>query len=228
MSYSSGNKQLVCDGCGRKRSTIGPDGVECSWAHDMVAAPGWTMWVGPRARYDYCQDCELLGNSRHALRRDGKNERVTEVLVVGEVNPFGSDPKMALYHLPRGSSGNRLRRIMGLRDCEYAGLLHKVNLCSGKWSDVDAYVKAKDLLRSQHEVLVLLGARVRRMFGGPAPFERLRVHDKVMVGLPHPSGRCRLWNDPESFVRARTQLILAVPQIPWGRAPDTMVETRPL
>lgn len=55
------------------------------------------------------------------------------LIIVGEVNPFGADPFFALYHLPRESSGNRLRVIWGLSDHVYAGLT-KVNLCTGRWS----------------------------------------------------------------------------------------------
>jgi hypothetical protein len=38
------------------------------------------------------------------------------LVIVGEVNLYDPDPSLALYHLPRGVSGDRLRTLMGLTD----------------------------------------------------------------------------------------------------------------
>ena len=61
------------------------------------------------------------------------DELRSRVLLVGEVNPYGADPRMALYHLPRGASGDRLREILGLDDATYIRRLSRVNLCTGRW-----------------------------------------------------------------------------------------------
>lgn len=125
---------------------------------------------------------------------------------------------MALYHLPRYASGNRLREIMGLTDAAYEDL-EKVNLCEGRWSVPAARAAARALLAPDARY-VLLGAKVRAAFAGPAPFER-HVHRKsgnaTFLGLPHPSGRNLIWNDPSARRRAREALRALAPEVPWGR-----------
>jgi hypothetical protein len=144
---------------------------------------------------------------------------IPRVLLVGELNPYGADPRMALYHLPRGASGDRLREILGLSDVSYARKLAKVNLCSRSWSATRARAAARYLLdASPQEVLVLLGARVRDAFGGPPFFGRSTWRrddgsEIAMVGLPHPSGRNLLWNDPRGRARAAAALCAEAPWV---------------
>jgi hypothetical protein len=139
------------------------------------------------------------------------------VLVVGEVNPYGADPKFALYPRPRHASGNRLREIMGLTDACYMRLLARVNLCAGKWEPRQARLSALDVLEAgNHPVLVLLGAKVRAAFEGPPAFQVVQGLDAKLVGLPHPSGLCRAWNEPGAVERARAALAEAAPWVPWG------------
>lgn len=140
------------------------------------------------------------------------------ILVVGEANPFGGDPKFALYHLPRTSSGNRLRNIMGLTDLQYACLC-KVNLCPRKWSAKAARLTAVALYRgSRDTVLVLLGSKVRSVFPDAPPLFALRYanYGLVLVSIPHPSGACRLWNVPGARDKAVELLRMAAPHVPWG------------
>lgn len=166
--------------------------------------------------------------------REGSGaESSSRVLLVGEVNPHGSDPRHALYHLPRTSSGNRLRCILGLTDLEYHRLLDKANLCEGEWSSKQAAPRLAELVLSRRGVVVLLGARVRaaarRMiklaYVDPDPgvefFGRVTLGSGVvLVSLPHPSGLCRLWNEPGTAARARALLREVAPQVPWGRDPE--------
>jgi len=64
---------------------------------------------------------------------------------------------------------------------------------------------------------VLLGAKVRAAFGGPAFFSHERREDgRILVGLPHPSGRCRVWSDVTARPRARALLRELCPGVPWG------------
>jgi|WetSurMetagenome_2_1015567.scaffolds.fasta_scaffold77311_4 hypothetical protein len=142
-----------------------------------------------------------------------------DVCVVGELNPYGADPRTALYHLPRGKSGDRLRKIVGLSDGKYARL-KKMNLCTGKWSDEAAASEVTRLVRSKifdERALILLGTRVRRAFEVvgvrlPGPF----VAAGRVASLPHPSGRCRLWNGREGVLRAREVLRAVAPWVDWG------------
>jgi hypothetical protein len=160
------------------------------------------------------------------------------VLLVGECNPFGADPRYALYHLPRTSSGNRLRCVLGLTDLEYHKLLDKANLCDGEWSPRKALERLAVLVdgRSPGGLVVLLGAKVRsvarkflkdkfprdaaRVDYGTDFFSTLEVGSdserRVYACLPHPSGLCRLWNEPGSVTRARRLLAEHAPWVPWG------------
>lgn len=143
--------------------------------------------------------------------------KASEVLFVGEMNPYGTKPEFALYHLPREAAGNRLREILGLSDADYEKLA-KVNLCVGKWTNAVARQKGQELLRhSDYKVIVGLGEKVRWALGGPEPFLLVSVASGLtVVTLPHPSGRCRTWNRPDSRQLARQVMRAAAPNLPWG------------
>jgi hypothetical protein len=124
-------------------------------------------------------------------------------ILVGELNPYGADPRHALFPLPAGASGDRLREILGMGLGEYLRTFDRVNLCVGKWSLREARRKAGELL-ADHSTLILLGARVCAAFSHPyRPFRIWRLPARTFVVLPHPSGRCRAWNEPSATARAR-------------------------
>lgn len=124
---------------------------------------------------------------------------------------------MALYHLPRTSSGNRLREIMGLSDSDYLSFLDRRNLCVGRWSEQAAREAAWELqVTLSARVFVLLGSKVRRAFDGPPPFHTMDGPGHVLLGMPHPSGLCRAWNEPGAVARARRLLQQHAPWVPWG------------
>jgi len=146
----------------------------------------------------------------------------TRVLLVGEVNPFGGNPRMALFYHPRTSSGNRARLILGLSDGDYVRYCGRVNLCVGRFELGAARVAAATLLSSRTElVFVLLGLRVRQSFFVPRLYEPSVRAGKTLVAVPHPSGRCRAWNDPSVASRVRDLLRELVPDVPWGAATST-------
>jgi hypothetical protein len=131
----------------------------------------------------------------------------SDVLLVGETNPFGGDPAFALYHEPRYSSGNQLRLILGLTDDEYE-VLDKCNLCVGRWSvraarEAWAHTMPRPLI-------VLLGQKVRAATDGPAPFETEQRGPSLLLGLPHPSGLNRLWHEADARARARAAFVAAL------------------
>ncbi len=125
------------------------------------------------------------------------------ILLVGEDNPHSLDPRHALYPHPPGCAGDRLcHRILDEHRGSYLEKYDRTNLCSGAWSTTEARVRALDLLESGRP-MVLLGARVARAFGLDfLPFS-VACGASLMAVLPHPSGRCRLWNDVGSYARAR-------------------------
>lgn len=130
----------------------------------------------------------------------------SDVLLVGETNPFGGDPAFALYHEPRHSSGNQLRLILGLTDDDYEAL-DKVNLCVGRWSVRAARETWAHLM--PRPLIVLLGQKVRAGTSGPAPFETERRGPSLLLGLPHPSGLNRTWHEPGTRRLARDCFLAA-------------------
>jgi hypothetical protein len=134
-------------------------------------------------------------------------------LLIGEDNPYGCDPYYALYCEPPNSAGGRLcRKVLGLTPDEYLSRFDRVNLCSRKWRIADARSRASELrIDRPGGVFVLLGAKVASAFGwGFRPFgvSEILHHSRWQrfVMLPHPSGRCRLWNEPGAFARALSVL----------------------
>ena len=147
------------------------------------------------------------------------------VVLVGEANPYGGDPRYALYCEPRNSAGGRLCfDILRMSRNEYVRTFGRVNLCPSKWSAPTARARALELALGGAP-LVLFGAKVCSAFGmsfdpftigsliGRFPEGRIgeRVVKFTCAILPHPSGLCRRWGEPpgqtENFARAR-KLIL--------------------
>lgn len=160
-------------------------------------------------------------------------EMTGRVLLVGENNPYGSDPEFALYCYPPGCAGYRLRRIFGLPQHQYLAL-HRKNLCDGDWSKDQAKTRAFELLSPQApwNVIVLLGRKVTEAFekvalgGDPlvAFSTRASCPGVTLVSLPHPSGRNLVWNQPWAPKRAREILRDLVPELPWGSADEDAAE----
>ena len=127
-------------------------------------------------------------------------------LLVGEDNPHSDNPRAALFPRPRGAAGHRLAEILGMSGAEYLRAFARTNLCDGPWVRAAADLRAEQIQFVWPGPIVLLGAKVARAFGVPyAPFSTRRSADgstRVLV-LPHPSGRCRVWNDPAARTRAR-------------------------
>lgn len=156
-------------------------------------------------------------------------EMTGRVLIIGESNPYGSDPEFALYCLPPGCSGYRLHRILGLPQHQYLAL-HRKNLCDGDWSKKDAEKRALELLSpdAPWRVIVLLGRKVTETFEKVAldgaslvPFSTKPCSPGMtLISLPHPSGRnAASWN-PQLHERARQILREHAPELPWGVRDD--------
>jgi len=161
--------------------------------------------------------------------------QTARILVVGEVSPLLNGGAIALSRLPKNSSWDRLRRLLGLSDADYDGCMTKTNLCAEKWHMYKARQRAREIWSSvlgrigeysDCDVLVMLGSRVREIFGGmglghvdyfgyrclPHSLPHLKV-----VSLPHPSGRSRAWNDPSSRTRSIAVMSAVAPWVPWGK-----------
>jgi hypothetical protein len=94
----------------------------------------------------------------------------------------------------------------------YLGSFRRVNLVVGEWSTEAAREAAARVRDSR---LVLLGSRVCGAFRVPfRPFAAFEVSwGRRALVLPHPSGRCRLWNDPDNIARARAAVAEFVPEV---------------
>lgn len=135
-------------------------------------------------------------------------------VLVGEQNPYGGDPRFALYPAPNGCSGHRLCcLILGMHRKAYLCAFDRANLCDGEWSMCKARQRAIELLadRAGQCKLILCGSKICSAFGVPyAPFT---VADEVLLRLPHPSGRCRAWDEDRSFLKAREAVAAFAPEV---------------
>ena len=81
---------------------------------------------------------------------------------------------------------------------DYINTFDRLNLVESRvWSKKEADRRVKILIPTlrDREVLVL-GTKVRDAFGLPPMLVHpVRMHDAVFRQLPHPSGRCRWYND---------------------------------
>lgn len=129
---------------------------------------------------------------------------------MGESNPYSDEAMLDLLPWPRGAAGDRVRRLLGMTDREYLGAFDRVNLVRlvrrrGPWDAATAAVAAMRLRdRAVGRDFVLLGARVCLAFG--VPYEPFTRPGPRLWVLPHPSGRCRAWNDRAAAGRARRLL----------------------
>ncbi len=161
--------------------------------------------------------------------------------LIGESNPYGADPEMALYPDPPNSAGGRLcRAILGLTEAQYLRSFERRNLLSGSgaWSVYQAREAARRMMADipSGTSVVLLGAKVWKAFMDAAHAEdRLKARGErghpvlslfepfaTHLGwtyLPHPSGRCLLWNEPGAIERARAALASAKIDLAAMRAP---------
>lgn len=158
----------------------------------------------------------------------------SRILLIGEDNPQSLDPAHALYDHPPNAAGARLRDILSRNSNEYLAIW-RANLCpSGKWGWREARASVNRLVapRRPWDVVVLLGSKVAR-----ATCEALDLSDSdevaedwvlpafekfklahgpfaaspvTLLALPHPSGRCRAWNDPGAADYALNALQSAV------------------
>lgn len=136
---------------------------------------------------------------------------MNRICFIGELNPYGTDPARALYPFPRHASGNHLREILQLTDREYVYRYDRMNLCQRYWSLKTARVAAQTILEERRahggkHGLVLCGAQVAAAFDLPyrPGITTYPANSEIaLLSIPHPSGRCRAWNDHDILVAVR-------------------------
>lgn len=136
-------------------------------------------------------------------------------VLIGMNNPLSSDPEHALYPHPPGCTGWRIWQMLmdrrpGVTRGQYLRAFERVNLVDGReWRAAEARARARELRGAlRGRVVLVLGAAPRRALELPP----LLVHPQELGGvtwrqLPHPSGRCRWYNEPEA--RATAAALLA-------------------
>lgn len=137
--------------------------------------------------------------------------------IIGEQNPYNSPPCFDLYPLPKGCAGHRLAtKVLGMKIGMYLELFDRFNLCRGPYNAMEA-AHAATYLASRGRQCILLGRKVCSAFGANyAPFtvrKAVKCGGVNVLVLPHPSGRCRAWNDPESFELARLAIGRFIPEL---------------
>lgn len=153
-----------------------------------------------------------------------------KVWLIGENNPYGPDPRFALYPLPERSAGGRLCHvILGMQRTDYLRAFERANLLSqSRWSAPAARNAAMALReRVGDGRVILFGAKVHDAWCWHArpgrkwvPFSYV---ENGVLALPHPSGLCRLWNEPGAIERARAAVLELAPWLSGtiGRAGGT-------
>jgi hypothetical protein len=138
-------------------------------------------------------------------------ERLPRPLLVGESNPYGGDPRFALWPDPPRCAGWRLcHLVMRLTERQYLLAYDRVNLCAGPWRIAEARSTATHLCAgdAQPPVIVLCGSKVCGAFDVTFDPFTFNLATRVVI-LPHPSGLSRAWNEPGALQRARAVLASA-------------------
>lgn len=160
---------------------------------------------------------------------------MSRVLLVGAApGPAFARPYRPLHPVPATGSGGRLAQVMGVSPETYLRLFDRTNLLTepaGRWANREdrfPIAVARNAARAMEPLLrdrrvVMLGRDVARAFGvDPAlPFHEWRgvylEHAGVVATIavaPHPSGRCRWYNDPANLRAARLFWRPVVEEVP--------------
>ena len=146
-------------------------------------------------------------------------------VVVGEAPGPKGMSGYPLFPFPERSAGYRLCTMSGLTRTAWVTIVERVNLLPElpeKWPARYAASQAENLGASllRGRDLVLCGRRVAKAFGiRPADADWLEWVDcpvtrAHVVVIPHPSGRCREYNDPAMVRRVGRLLATAFAGLP--------------
>lgn len=149
-------------------------------------------------------------------------------LLIGQAPGPNTRPDCPLYPLPATSAGGRLARFMGISERDYLRAFDRVNLLyefPGKEGKEDRFPPHLARRAATHMLpllagrqVILVGRNVATAFGyGELEWFTWAEHhlgqgrDRVRFGvIPHPSGRCRAYNEAGARERARVFLLDAV------------------
>lgn len=155
------------------------------------------------------------------------------IYLIGEDNPYGTDPRYDLYPSPERSAGGRLcHKVLGIRMLDYLNpkIFARYNLCCFKWDAATAEMRAKQIYDQASNagrdiLIVMLGRKVTEAFKSPCKdFEAQgSLYDRVcLLRLPHPSGRNRAWNESGAFEKAKATVAKLSPEYAALRRVDAL------
>lgn len=147
-----------------------------------------------------------------AQRRDKRG-----LILIAMNNPISSRPEHALFPAPAGSSGHRLFRMVAARTeinrAQYTHGFRRMNLWpETAWDKKAAMAAGPDVwaaLSREHSRVLVFGVEVRKALGMPddTPEAMWCTRDGVRwAWLPHPSGRCHWYNEPNNKLAAELLL----------------------
>lgn len=131
--------------------------------------------------------------------------------IIGEAPGPNTSPKLPLFPLPRSSAGGRLIAYSRIAPARYLGAFLRRNLfreLPRAWDRGDARINAETLLAELRQRgimrVVLLGTKVGAAFDLPELWSHgaTSLPTIELVTIPHPSGRCRVYNDVAAQRRA--------------------------
>lgn len=135
-------------------------------------------------------------------------------VLLGMNNPLSDRPEHALYPVPDGCTGHRLWTMLnertGATKTQYLRAFDRRNLIIGDWDPGEARLLGAEFVAKSDtvgRVVVVLGEGPRRALGlRKQLITPITLNGTIYRQIPHPSGRCRFYNDP--VCRAVAALLL--------------------
>lgn len=147
-------------------------------------------------------------------------------LLIGEAPGPNTNWKLPLYPSPNNSAAGRLLKYADVDHEQWLGKLVRMNLCDDDWSARRAaagVVRALSFLYDPANFydgrplrVLLLGRRVADAWNCPQRSFGCAVRRYPdwpylwLAWIPHPSGRCLLYNDRKNQLRARRAVLWAL------------------
>ena len=134
-------------------------------------------------------------------------------VLIGLIDPTGFDPDWALVPTGKGSTGDRILKILNTKVMvsreEYLTRFQRFNLRSRPRMTAGMILQRAQVLTQQLQgrSVVLLGEDVRKAFGHPVLKVDPYDHDGIRwYQIPHPSGLTRWYNNADNRERVATLL----------------------
>jgi len=128
---------------------------------------------------------------------------MARVVIIGMMNPHSDSTSRALWPAPVNSTGWRLWQLLHKRNgatvSDFVRTFERHNLLpNGEWTQATSRAAATRMISSlRGATVLLLGAAVRDAFRlPPVRIRPIESRGVVFRQLPHPSGRCRWYNEP--------------------------------